>query len=116
MLEKYYHKTIDSLLFSFKLSNAEPQFEDDYHYGNIPFKDMEFICQDPVTMDYRECKIINYEVEYEDNGIVQLGLKNIIVQFNDESIDKASSHNLYLTEKSLEKYGWQLGMYNENSY
>lgn len=43
MLEKYYHKTIDSLLFSFKLSNAEPQFEDDYHYGNISFKDMEFI-------------------------------------------------------------------------
>lgn len=116
MLEKYYHKTIDSLLFSFKLSNAEPQFEDDYHYGNILFKDMEFIYQDPVTMDCRECKIINYEVEYEDNGIFQLGLKNIIVQFNDESITKASSSNLYLTEKSLEKYGWQLGMYNEDSY
>lgn len=116
MLEKYYRKTIDSLLFSFKLSNAEPQFEDDYHYGNIPFKDMKFIYQDPVTMDCRECKIINYEVEYEDNDIFQLGLKNIIVQFNDESITKASSSNLYLTEKSLEKYGWQLGMYNEDSY
>ena len=116
MLEKYYRKTNDSLLFSFKLSNAEPQFEDDYHYGNITFKDMKFIYQDPVTMDCRECKIINYEVEYEDNGIFQLGLKNIIVQFNDESITKASSSNLYLTEKSLEKYGWQLGMYNEDSY
>lgn len=79
MLEKYYRKIIYSLLFSFKLSNAEPQFEDNYHYGNIPFKDMEFIYQDPVTMDCRECKIINYEVEYEDNGIFQLGLKNIIV-------------------------------------
>lgn len=67
-------------------------------------------------MDCRECKIINYEVEYEDNGIFQLGLKNIIVQFNDESIAKASSSNLYLTEKSLEKYGWQLGMHNEDSY
>lgn len=79
MLEKYYRNIINSLLASFKLSNAEPQFEDDYHYGNIPFKDMEFIYRDPVTLDYRECKIINYKVEYEDNGIVQLGLKDIIV-------------------------------------
>lgn len=116
MLEKYYRKTINSLLASFKLSNAEPQFEDSYHYGNIPFKNMEFIYRDSVTLDYRECKIINYEVEYEDNGIVQLGLKDIIVQFNDGSIAKASSRDLYLTEKSLEKYGWQLGMYNEDSY
>lgn len=116
MLEKYYRKTIDSLLSSFKLSNAEPQFEDYYHYGNIPFKDMEFIYQDPVTMDYRECKIINYEVQYENNGIVQLGLKDIIIQFNDESITKASPSDLYLTEESLEKYGCQLGMYNEDSY
>lgn len=116
MLEKYYRKTINFLLLSFKLSNAEPQFEDNYHYGNIPFKNMEFIYRDPVTLDYRECKIINYEAEYENNGIVQLGLKNIIVQFNDESIAKAFSGDLYLTEKSLEKYGWQLGIYNENPY
>lgn len=43
MLEKYYRNIINSLLASFKLSNAEPQFEDDYHYGNIPFKDKKFI-------------------------------------------------------------------------
>lgn len=116
MLEKYYCKTINSLLSSFKLSNAEPQFEDDYHYGNIPFKDMNFIYKDPVTLDYRECKIINYEVDYEDNGIVQLGLKNIIVKFDDGSIAETFSRNLYLAEESLEKYGWQLGMYNEDSY
>lgn len=116
MLEKYYRKIINSLLSSFKLSNAEPQFEDSYHYGNIPFKNMEFIYRDPVTLDCRECKIINYEVEYEDNNIVQLGIKDIIVQFSDESIAKVFSSDLYLTEKSLEKYGWQLGMYNEDSY
>ena len=72
---------------------------DDYDIEDFKFEDLDFYYEDG-----RECKIVNYEWGGEGRWSY---ISNITIRFTDgEIMEHVSGYYLFLTEESLEKYGW----------
>lgn len=72
---------------------------DDYDIEDFKFEDLDFYYEDG-----RPCKIIKYEWGGEGKWSY---ISNITIRFADgEIMEHVSGYYLYLTEESLEKYGW----------
>lgn len=66
---------------------------------NKYFEDLDFYYEDG-----RQCKIIKYEWDGEGKWSY---ISDITIRFADgEVMEHVSGYYLYLTEESLEKYGW----------
>lgn len=79
---------------------GEKEYNFDYFYEfSIDLKKLEF--------HYKNghfCKIIKYKWDGEGKWSY---ISNITIRFNDgETMEHVSGYYLFLTEKSLEKYGW----------
>lgn len=84
--EKY---CLDSKMYNF----------DDYDIDDFKFEDLDFYYEDG-----RQCKITDYEWSQDGKWS---NIKNITIVFEDGGIiENIGTHSLYLTEESLEKYGW----------
>lgn len=72
---------------------------DDYDIEDFKFEDLDFYYEDG-----RPCKIIKYEWDGEGKWSY---ISDITIRFNDgEVMEHVSGYYIYLTEESLEKYGW----------
>lgn len=72
---------------------------DDYDIEDFKFEDLDFYYEDG-----RPCKIIKYEWDGEGKWSY---ISDITIRFADgEVMEHVSGYYLYLTEESLEKYGW----------
>lgn len=66
---------------------------------DFEFEDLDFYYEDG-----RPCKIIKYEWDGEGKWSY---ISDITIRFNDgEIMEHVSGYYLFLTEESLEKYGW----------
>lgn len=72
---------------------------DDYDIEDFKFEDLDFYYEDG-----RPCKIVKYEWDGEGRWSF---ISNITIRFSDgETMEHVSGYYLFLTEESLEKYGW----------
>ena len=72
---------------------------DDYDIEDFKFEDLDFYYEDG-----RQCKIIKYEWDGEGKWSY---ISDITIRFNDDKVmEHVSGYYLFLTEESLEKYGW----------
>lgn len=77
-----------------KIYNFDDYNIDDFKLGNLDF----------YYKDGRPCKILDYS--WAGDGKYTY-VNNIVIRFdNGEIKEDVSGMSLYLTEKSLEKYGW----------
>ena len=80
------------------LDNKTHNF-DDYDIEDFKFEDLDFYYEDG-----RPCKIVKYEWDGEGKWSY---INDITIRFADgEVMEHVSGYYLYLTEESLEKYGW----------
>lgn len=92
-----YH--LDNLIRERYLLDNKTYNFDDYDIEDFKFEDLDFYYEDG-----RPCKIIKYEWDGEDKWSY---INDITIRFADgEVIEHVSGYYLYLTEESLEKYGW----------
>lgn len=82
----------------YRLDNKTHNF-DDYDIEDFKFEDLDFYYEDG-----RPCKIVKYEWDGEGKWSY---ISNITIHFADgEVMEHVSGYYLFLTEESLEKYGW----------
>lgn len=75
-----------------------------YDFENYDIEDFEFEKLDLYYEDGRECKIVKYDWDGEGKWSY---INNITIRFsNGEIMEHVSGYHLFLTEESLEKYGW----------
>lgn len=101
-----YQSNLNNLIRERYLLDNKTYNFDDYDIEDFKFEDLDFYYEDG-----RECKIVNYEWDGEGRWSY---ISNITIRFTDgEIMEHVSRYYLFLTEESLEKYGWY---FKENDY
>lgn len=101
-----YQNNINNLIRERYLLDNKMYNFDDYDIEDFEFEDLNFYYEDG-----RECKIVKYEWDGEGKWSF---INDITIRFsNGEEMEHVSGYHLFLTEESLEKYGWY---FKEDNY